>query len=394
MKNNKTIRGFILGFLVCTLLTGTLSYADDVYENISVLMGQMNIFLGDTPLEIDNIVYNDTTYVPLRAFSTKLGKTVTYDETTNSVTIRDKGEAQILSKDIAFLVNGQPVRVNFFSQMINWYKLNAGGIIPTGEGYKDFRDFVRDEVVAMEITKQYANELGVKLFADDLIKIDNTVNIYANNYGGMEAFKKLLLDNGVTFEVYCEIQKNYALRSKLADVMTEEITTYDLIDYYHENIESYATEKVIAKQIFKSSTDDGGYALSNAVKAQKADELSNIYEKIKSGQASFDTMMMLHSEDPGLKSYPSGYTFGRGEMVSAFENMAFSMKKGEMSEVFESELGYHIILVVDRFSTYEPFEKIKDSIYNSLRNEAYYKTVEPKISDANVYVIEQIYNNI
>ena len=397
MKNfykNKMLKGFVLGFLLCALLTGTVSYANNIYENIWVLIGKMNIYLGDALLDIDNIVYNGTTYVPLRAFSKELGKTISYDPATDNVTILDKEQAQIVSKEVAFLVNGQPVRVDFFSQMINWYKLNAGGLNLSGEEYKAFKDFVKDEVVIMEITKQYADELGVTLFGNDIKNIEKNIEIYAGNFGGMESFKKLLSENGITYDVYYEIQKNYALRSKLSDIMTDEITTYDVIDYYHENKDMFKVEKVVAKQIFLSSTDDSGYALSAAASAQKENKLWGIYNDIKSGKKTFDDCMFLYSEDSGLKAYPDGYTFGRGEMVTAFENIAFSMKKGEMSEVFESELGYHVILVTDRLEVHESFEKVKDNIFNSLRNEAYYKVVEPKISQAYVYVAEDTYNNI
>ncbi len=391
---NKTLRGFILGFLLCALLTGTLAYGSDIYENISVMMGQMNISISGSPVEIDNMVYNGTTYVPLRRISELFGKVVSYDAPTSSITIRDKEEAQMVSKEIAFLVNGQPVRVDFFTQMINWYKLNSGGIYPEGEGYADFRDFVRDEVVTMEITKQYADELGIVLFGTDLNAINKTVEIYAENYGGMDAFKALLLKNGITYDVYYEIQKNYALREKLSDVMTDKITTYNLIDYYYDNIESFKVEKVTAKQIFMSTTDDAGYTLSAAKKAEKENEMWRIYNKIKNGETSFDECMFAYSEDSGLKAYPDGYTFARGEMVKAFENHAFSMEKGEMSEVFESEQGFHIILVTERLTTYESFEKVRDNIFNSLRNEAYYNVVEPKISKANVYINSSVYNNL
>lgn len=394
LLKNKTLRGFMIGFMVCAILCTGGVYADDIYENISVILGKMNIYLGDTKIDIDNLVYNGRTYVPLRDFSSYMNKVVTYDEATQSVIIREKGEAQSMSKEVAFLVNGRPVRVDFFSQMINWYKLNAGGFIPTGDGYNDFKDFVRGEVVAMEITNQYAQELGVTLFADELKQIDQTAQTYAEKYGGMDAFKQLLSQNGVSYDVYYEIQKNYALRSKLSDIMTDEITVYDLIDYYHENIESYKVEKVKAKHIFLSMTDDSGYLLSNNLRAQKENKLQGIYNKIKSGEADFDEMMFLYSEDAGLKAYPDGYVFGRGEMVTAVENMAFSMEKGEMSEVFESELGYHILYVEDRLVTYEDFEKVRESIFNSLRNEAYYKVVEPRISRAYVYINHDVYNNI
>ncbi len=90
-----------------------VSYADDIYENIAVLMGKMNIYFGDTPIAVDNMVYNGTTYVPLRSYSEQLGLVVDYDAATDKVTIKNKSEAQLMSKEIAFLVNGQPVRVDF-----------------------------------------------------------------------------------------------------------------------------------------------------------------------------------------------------------------------------------------------------------------------------------------
>lgn len=392
MKKFERLKGFIAGFVVCALL-GISVNAGGIYETISVIMNGMNIYIDGEAVPMENMVYNGTTYVPVRKISEAFGKVVDFDSKTDSITVMDKMDAQIISREIAFLVNGQPVRVDFFSQVINWYKLNAGGYIPA-EMEGEFRDFVRDEVVTMEITKQYAYELGIILFANELKDIDSTVAIYANNFGGMDAFKKLLLDNGITYEVYYEIQKINALKERLADVMTDEITTFDLIDYYHENIESFKVNKVTAKQIFLSSTDDSGYPLSAALQAEKENKLTNIYYKIKNGEADFDEMMFMYSEDSGLKAYPDGYTIRRGEMVKAFEDAAFALEKGEMSEVVESELGYHIILVTEKLDTYEQFAAVKDNIYNSLRNEAYYRVVEPKMSSAYVIINDNVYYDI
>ncbi len=394
MKKHKTARGFVLGFLVCALLVGTVSYADDIYESIDVLMGKMDIYYGDTPLEVDNMVYNGTTYVPLRSFSEQLGLVVDYEAETDRVTIKTKGEAQLMSKEIAFLVNGQPVRVDFFTQMINWYLMNSsmGSLSP--EVYADFKDFVRGEVVGMEVTEQYAESLGITLDSTDLIEIDNKVNIYANNFGGIDAFVALLAQNGVTYEAYYEVQKNFMLREKLTDVMADSITDEDILEYYNSNKESYAKEMVTAKQIFMSTVDNAGYALSPTVKAEKKQKMNEILDAIRSGEADFDTMMFEYSEDTGLKAYPNGYTFGRGEMVKAFEDKAFELEPGEMSGVIESEQGYHIILVTNHSVTYEPLENVRESIYNTLRNDSYYKIVQPQISDAYVILNTEVYDSI
>ena len=262
------------------------------------------------------------------------------------------------------------------------------------EVYADFKDFVRGEVVGMEVTEQYAESLGITLDSTDLIEIDNKINIYANNFGGIDAFKALLAQNGVTYEAYYEVQKNFMLREKLTDIMADSITDADIQEYYNSNKDTYKKEMVTAKQILMSTVDDAGYALSPTVKAEKKQKMNEIHDAIARGEAEFDDMMFLYSEDPGLKAYPNGYTFARGEMLKAFEDKAFSMQPGEMSGVIETEQGYHIILVTNRSVTYEPIENVRESIYNTLRNDSYYKIVQPQISDAYVILNTEVYNNI
>ena len=60
--------------------------------------------------------------------------------------------------------------------------------------------------------------------------------------------------------------------------------------------------------------------------------------------ALFDQLMQEHSEDGGLAANPEGYTTSKGEMVAPFEETALALKDGEISDVVESEFGYHIIL--------------------------------------------------
>ena len=68
---------------------------------------------------------------------------------------------------------------------------------------------------------------------------------------------------------------------------------------------------------------------------------------------SFATLAILYSEDPGSAKHGGELgLFGRGEMFPAFEAAAFTLKRGEVSELVETEAGYHILQLIERRGEY------------------------------------------
>jgi peptidyl-prolyl cis-trans isomerase SurA len=82
-------------------------------------------------------------------------------------------------------------------------------------------------------------------------------------------------------------------------------------------------------------------------KQNAIDKLKEIREKIIGGK-SFESQARIHSQDPGSAAQGGKITASRGMMVAPFETTAFSLKEGEISEVFETDYGYHIIQLIDR----------------------------------------------
>lgn len=89
------------------------------------------------------------------------------------------------------------------------------------------------------------------------------------------------------------------------------------------------------------------------VKLQVKDQLYQIRKRILDGEISFSAMARLYSEDPGSanKGGELGFT-GRGEFDPAFETAAFNLKEGEISEVIETQFGFHIIQLIERRDEY------------------------------------------
>ena len=85
------MKKFICGILVgslCTLTIGTL--ASGVWDNISVLRNDIKVVVDGTEVTADNFLYQDTTYLPIRAIGTALGENVEYDEATNTAYIGER----------------------------------------------------------------------------------------------------------------------------------------------------------------------------------------------------------------------------------------------------------------------------------------------------------------
>ncbi len=77
-------------------------------------------------------------------------------------------------------------------------------------------------------------------------------------------------------------------------------------------------------------------------------DLRDIRSKIIAGDKSFDYFARTKSEDPGSAAQGGKIAASKGMMVPAFEAAVFSLKPGEISEVFESEYGYHVLKLNSR----------------------------------------------
>ena len=113
------VRGSIRGF--------------DVWQNINVLPNTIKVVVDGKEVQADNFLYNDTTYLPIRAVSEALGKDVQYDNQTSTATISEKKEDDnmaVTSKytppteyinDSAFITQKDGV----YYALINFWRLNS-----------------------------------------------------------------------------------------------------------------------------------------------------------------------------------------------------------------------------------------------------------------------------
>ena len=89
-------------------------------------------------------------------------------------------------------------------------------------------------------------------------------------------------------------------------------------------------------------------AITQEDKNKVYNDLRDIRSKILAGDKSFEFFARTKSEDPGSAAQGGKIAASKGMMVPAFEAAVFSLKPGEISEVFESEYGYHVLKLNSR----------------------------------------------
>ncbi len=146
------------------------------------------------------------------------------------------------------------------------------------------------------------------------------------------------------------------------------VNEQDLKTYYEQNVARLSgQEERRASHILIASPATAAAAERQKAKA-KADEL---LATLKKSPESFAEMAKKNSQDPG--SAPNGGDldfFARGAMVKPFEEAAFALKKGEISEVVESEFGYHIIKLTDvKTPRQRSFEDMRASLEADLKKQ-------------------------
>ena len=157
----------------------------------------------------------------------------------------------------------------------------------------------------------------------------------------------------------------------------------------NEAADSYTTENnIAAKHILFSTVDENGAVLGAEEVEAKKKLADDTLAKIKAGE-DFDKLMNELSEDPGLESNPNGYEFGRGEMVEPFENAAFALSVGSVSEIVESDFGYHIIKRTERNVDAETLNSLREDSIDKIRFDIFEKDIETWKNEATVEVKEK-----
>lgn len=201
------------------------------------------------------------------------------------------------------------------------------------------------------VLENLANKYGVTLTEGQESAMADSDQTYIDQYGSEEAFEEEIAKLGMRRETYDRVARSNYLYQNLYQLYNTEGSALYASD---EDLAVYAADQnyITADHILLSTKDlTTGEALTDEQKAEKKALAEEIKQKLDACEGDIDELTALfqeladqYSEDPGRETYPTGYTFTTGSMVQEFEDAAYALSEGEVSEVVESSFGYNILL--------------------------------------------------
>ena len=218
-------------------------------------------------------------------------------------------------------------------------------------------------------------------------ELDRRMRYFIGQFGSQEKLEKFYDKSVVEF------------KAELSEVITEQLKIQEVQRTITENTKVTPSE---VRKFFKSLPKDSIPLVSSIVQVAQIvkkppisfqeifevkERLRKLKERIENGE-SFEALAVLYSEDPGSAKQGGDIGLhGRGELYPEFEAIAFKLQPGELSEIVETEAGYHFIQGIERRGEYvrvrhilikpkvSPVELAEarvylDSIANLIRNDS------------------------
>ncbi len=214
--------------------------------------------------------------------------------------------------------------------------------------------------------------------------LDSLMNLQYEGSGGIEKYNELLQTNGISIDL---VQQN--IRNDM------------MIQNYHEKIypgEIQVSEEDIQKAYAQDKTASVRHILMNTQGKSDIEKLDirkkmkDLLERARQGE-DFAELAGEYTEDPGSKDSGGLYEdFGRGRMVKPFDEAAFSVPVGEISDIVQTEYGFHILKVIERKKETRPLEEVRTELETQLKEqeqvERYQAIVDDLKQDAAFEVVD------
>lgn len=370
--------GVIIGMLALSMLLYLVPQGPDTSQTAGdavAKIGDQTVTLSDINRQLDQI--RQTNNIPRQLesiYASQILKTlvfqkeIEYEAKRLGITVSDQERADRIRQIMPSVYSGGTfVGMDAYTREV---ETNFHMTVPA------FEDLIRSSLIEEKFHKLLTDGISVGLpeiqeefrFENEKIKLDYAA---ANPE---ELADKINSDDSEVKSYYEQNKSKFIVPEKrvvrfgLLDInqirQNTVVTDDELKAIYQQNIQQYEVpDRVHAEHILFMTVGKTDAEVAE-IKKQAEDVLAQARKK----GANFEELAKKYSEDPGSKS--KGGDLGwlvHGQTVPEFDKAIFTLPKGEISDLIQTQYGFHIIKVLDRETAHtKPFDEVKDSLRTPL----------------------------
>jgi len=261
-------------------------------------------------------------------------------------------------------VNGVPIyQSDFDLALAAFTRSNNIGPDITKEQQDEVHKIVLDGLIGSELLYQKAKAIPIEVPQEE---VDNAVSETRSRMGE-DAFAAEMASRGMSPEDIANLaRQNIMVQKLIQDVILNPLTVSDeeIKKFYDEHTdEMNRPEGVEASHILIRSAETDAPDKQTEARAR----IDAAAKRAKSGE-DFAALAREYSEDSSASSGGALGIITRGQTVPAFENVAFSLAVGQVSDVIRTQFGFHLVKVTAKHEAGTmPLTEVHDQIANYLK---------------------------
>jgi peptidyl-prolyl cis-trans isomerase C len=249
--------------------------------------------------------------------------------------------------DKAAVVNGVVISQKELSKELdfNLQRFSRQGMQLSKEQMAKLKNEVLENLIDREILYQESQKSGIKV---DKKKIDEELSAVKKRFPTESEYKKALStmklsEDDIKKQITKKLAINQLIDLKIAKKIV--VTDKETKTFYDTNPDLFKQPEQVRASHILIKVKPGA---DQQEKAQAMQKIKKVQKELKDGQ-DFAALAKKYSEDKGSSANGGdlGY-FTRGQMIKPFEVAAFGMKPNEVSDIVETQFGYHLIKVYDK----------------------------------------------
>ena len=275
----------------------------------------------------------------------------------------------------AVTVNGETISDEDIAMEVSrLMQMRSRGINPQDleSARRGMRKEASTNVVNRMLLKQEVHRQKIEIPEE---QVTERFTMIKEDFGSEEVFKARIERMNMTEDdLRHEVELGLAME-QLIEIQTAQLgdpSDQEIEAYYNEHIDRYSEpDKIRASHILikVNPADD------DQVRTEKRAQAEEILGKAKEG-ANFAQLAVEHSECPSKERGGDLDFFSRGMMVKEFENAVFALDVGGLSDIVETQFGYHIIKMTDRKEArVVPFAEVQQRVAADFGNERRQRTI-------------------